>query len=60
MAWFWLVFAALLLVKEELALTGVAVGVFIVLRRRRAWRLGLAVSALSVAWFVAVSIRNTI
>jgi uncharacterized membrane protein len=55
MAWFWLVFAALLLVKEELALTGVAVGVFIVLRRRRAWRLGLAVSALSVAWFVAVT-----
>jgi uncharacterized membrane protein len=45
--------ALLLLTKESLALTVASFGVYLIVVSR-AWRLGLAIIAVSLAWFVAV------
>jgi uncharacterized membrane protein len=54
LGWFWLVFAASLLVKEEVALIGVGIGAFMVLRRT-AWQQGMLVITVSLVWFLAVT-----
>lgn len=54
LGWFWLAFAASLLVKEEVALIGLGIGTFIVLRRTD-WRQGVLVIAVSLVWFGAVT-----
>jgi uncharacterized membrane protein len=52
--WFWAFFAAALLVKEEVALIGLGIAAFMVLRRTH-WRQGLLVAVVSVAWFAGVT-----
>nr|MDQ6921505.1 DUF2079 domain-containing protein [Candidatus Dormibacteraeota bacterium] len=54
LAWFWVAFTASLLVKEEVALIGLGVGTFLVLRRS-SWRQGVLVVSVSLLWFLAVT-----
>ena len=50
---FWAMLALGLLTRENIALTFVAIGVYIAVVQHR-WRLGAVVIALSVAWFAAL------
>ena len=54
LGWFWVAFAASLLVKEEVALVGLGIGAFMVLKRTH-WRQGVLVVAASLVWFSAVT-----
>ncbi len=50
---FWAMMVVGLLSRESVALTFAAIGVYVAVAQRR-WRFGLAVTAISVAWFTAV------
>lgn len=50
---FWAMMAIGLLSREDIALTFVAIGAYMAVAQRR-WRFGLAVTAISIAWFTVL------